>query len=137
MISTRGRYALRVMIDLAAQDPEAFVPLGEIAERQGISIKYLELIVTTLVKHGLLNARRGKSGGYQLTRPPEAYPVGEILELTEGPMATVACLMPGAAECPRNAQCQTLPMWRRFDAMVHDFFYGMTLKDLMEEGQNA
>ena len=133
MISTRGRYALRVMLDLAEQDSNGFVPLSEIAQRQEISIKYLELILKTLVQHGLLKGHRGKGGGYQLTRAPEEYAVGEILELAEGSLATVACLAPGAEDCPRQAHCQTLPMWRRFDAMVHDFFFGMTLRDLMEE----
>lgn len=133
MISTRGRYALRVMLDLAEQDSNGFVPLSEIAQRQEISIKYLELILKTLVQHGLLKGHRGKGGGYQLTRAPEEYAVGEILELAEGSLATVACLAPDAEDCPRQAHCRTLPMWRRFDAMVHDFFFGMTLRDLMEE----
>ncbi len=133
MISTRGRYALRVMVDLAEQGADGFVPLNEIAQRQEISVKYLELILKTLVQNGLLKGHRGKGGGYRLTRAPEAYTVGEILELTEGSLATVACLAPGAEGCPRQAHCRTLPMWRRFDAMVHDFFFGMTLRDLMDE----
>ena len=137
MISTRGRYALRVMVDLAEQNSDGFVPLNEIAERQGISIKYLELILKALVQNKLLQGHRGKGGGYRLTRAPEDYTVGEILELTEGTLATIACLSPGAGDCPRQAQCRTLPMWRRFDAMVHDFFFGMTLRDLMiEEKEN-
>ena len=133
MISTRGRYALRVMVDLAERNAEDYVPLGEIARRQEISIKYLEIILKALVQNGLLEGHRGKGGGYRLTRPPEAYAVGEILELAEGTLASVACLAPDAQPCPRVDHCRTLPMWRRFDAMVHDFFYGMTLKDLMEE----
>ena len=132
MISTRGRYALRVLVDLAEQDTEDFVPLGEIARRQEISVKYLEIIVKTLVQNGMLKGHRGKGGGYKLTRKPEEYPVGEILELTEGPMTSVACLSGGAEACPRRDRCRTLPMWKRFDGMVRDFFYGMTLKDLME-----
>ena len=132
MISTRGRYALRVMVDLAEQASEGFVPLNEITERQGISIKYLEIILKTLVQNGLLKGHRGKGGGYRLTRPPEEYTVGEILELTEGTLATVACLAPDAKACPNSPQCRTLPMWRKFDGMVHDFFFGITLKDLME-----
>lgn len=134
MISTRGRYALRVMVDLAERDADKFVPLNEIAECQGISVKYLELILKTLVQKGLLKGHRGKGGGYRLTRPPEEYSVGEILALTEGPMATVACLQPGAEPCPRSANCRTLPMWRKLDGILHDFLYGVTLKDLMEEG---
>ena len=133
MISTRGRYALRVMVDLAEQNSKDFVPLSDIARRQGISVKYLELILKGLVQNGLLKGHRGKGGGYRLTRPPEAYKVGEILELTEGTLATVACLSPNAEECPNRACCRTLPMWRRFDAMVHDFFFQTTLKDLLLE----
>lgn len=137
MISTRGRYALRVMVDLAEQNAEGYVPLGEIAERQEISIKYLEIILKSLVQNGLLKGHRGKGGGYRLTRAPEEYSVGEILELTEGTLSTVACLSPDAEPCPRSTQCRTLGMWRRFDKMVHDFFFGMTLRDLMEEERRA
>ena len=133
MISTRGRYALRVMVALAERGTEGYVPLNEIAEDQEISVKYLEIILKVLVKNGLLKGHRGKGGGYRLTRAPREYTVGEILELTEGSMSTVACLLPGAQECPREGRCRTLPMWRRFDAMVHDFFFNMTLEDLMEE----
>ena len=133
MISTRGRYALRVLVDLAEQGTDDFVPLNEIAERQGISVKYLEIILKTLVQNGLLKGHRGKGGGYKLTRKPEDYTVGEILELTEGTLSTVACLAPGAEECPRKEQCRTLPMWKRFDDMVHGFFFGMTIRDLMEQ----
>lgn len=135
MISTRGRYALRVMVDLAEQGAAGYVPLNEIAQRQEISVKYLEIILKTLVQNGLLKGHRGKGGGYMLTRAPEDYSVGEILELTEGAMNTVACLAPGAEACPRLGRCRTLPMWRRFDKMVHDFFYGMTLRDLMDEDE--
>lgn len=135
MISTRGRYALRVMLDLAEHDNGDFVPLNEIAQRQGLSIKYLEIILKTLVRNGLLKGHRGKGGGYMLTRKPEEYLVGEILDLTEGPLSPVACLAPGAEPCPNRVCCRTLPMWQRFDAMVHDFFYGMTLKDLLPEAQ--
>lgn len=102
MISTKGRYALRVMIDLAGQDPGAFIPLDEIAARQGISKKYLEIILKVLVQNKLLRGLRGKGGGYQLTRPPKEYTVGEILELTEGTLAVVACLEAGAGKVPEN-----------------------------------
>ena len=135
MISTKGRYALRVMIDLAEQNSEGFVPLNAIAERQQISIKYLEIILKGLVQNGLLEGQRGKGGGYRLTRPAEKYSVGEILELSENNLNAVACLVPGAPECPRQDGCKTLPMWQRFDAMVHDFFYGISLVDLMEENR--
>lgn len=130
MISTKGRYALRVMIDLAGQDPGAFIPLDEIAARQGISKKYLEIILKVLVQNKLLRGLRGKGGGYQLTRSPKEYTVGEILELTEGTLAVVACLEAGAEKCPRTVHCTTLPMWTRLNTMVHDFFYGITLEDL-------
>lgn len=133
MISTKGRYALRVMTALAACSEGSYVPLDEIAEKQGISKKYLEIIIKTLVEHGLLNGRRGKGGGYMLTRKPEEYTVGEILELTEGTLAIVACLRRGAEPCTHSDECITLPMWRRFDDMVHDFFYGITLKSLMDD----
>ncbi len=133
MISTKGRYALRVMVDLAQQDTDGFVPLDEIAERQGISKKYLEIILKTLVAKKLLKGMRGKGGGYRLTRRPEEYTAGEILELTEGTLASVACLRADAEPCERKARCNTLPMWERFDGMVHDFFYGITLADLAKE----
>ena len=133
MFSTRGRYALRVLVDLAQQDTGDFVPLNEIATRQGISIKYLEIILKTLVRNGLMKGHRGKGGGYKLTRKPEEYRVGEILELTEGPLSSVACLTPGADPCPNRVNCRTLPMWEKFDTMVHDFFYSMTIKDLLPD----
>ena len=131
MISTRGRYALRVMIDLAEQKKESYIPLKDIAERQGISKKYLEIIVKDLVNNGLLKGASGKGGGYKLCREPEDYPVGEILEIMEGTLSSVACLVDPEYDCPRRNACQTLPMWTDFDKMVHDFFYGRTLADLL------
>lgn len=131
MISTKGRYALRVMVDLAQQDPENFIPLKDIAGRQGISKKYLEIIVKELVKGKMLIASSGKGGGYKLCRKPTDYTVGEIIELLEGSLASVACLAKNAEPCPRSSECRTLPMWREFDKMVHDFFYGKALADLI------
>lgn len=131
MISTKGRYALRVMLDLAEQHSDSYIPLKDIAERQGISKKYLEIIVKTLVSNGLLAGASGKGGGYKLSRKPEKYKIGEILELMEGTLSSVACLEDPDYECPRRNVCQTLPMWEEFDQMVHDFFYSRTLKDLM------
>lgn len=131
MVSTKGRYALRVMVDLAQQDSENFTPLKDIAERQGISKKYLEIIVKELVKGKMLIASSGKGGGYKLCRKPADYTVGEIIELLEGSLATVACLAKDAEPCPRAPECRTLPMWREFDKMVHDYFYGKALADLM------
>lgn len=135
MISTKGRYALRVMIDLAQQaqqDPGRYVPLAEIAERQQISKKYLEIIVNTLVKNGLLEGLRGKGGGYKLTREPQDYTVGEVLELAEGSLAVVACLQEGAPPCGRKHSCDTLPLWERLDDMIRGYLSSVTLKDLME-----
>lgn len=131
MISTKGRYALRVMIDLAEQDPGSYTPLDEIATRQGISKKYLEIILKTLVTQKLLIGVRGKGGGYKLTRSPKEYQVLEILELTEGPLRSVTCLQPNSPPCDRKSICKTLPMWQRFDQIVHDFFQNITLEDLL------
>ena len=130
MISTKGRYALRLMIDLAEQEPEKFVPLDEIANRQGISKKYLEIILKSLVQQNFLQGLRGKGGGYKLTRKPEEYKVGEILEVTEGTLAVVSCLQADSAPCERKNFCKTLPMWKKFNQITHDFFFGITLKDL-------
>ena len=131
MISTKGRYALRVMADLAEQDSEKFIPLEEIAQRQGISKKYLEAILKTLVQNNLLKGHRGKGGGYKLTKKPTDYTVGEILELTEGTLAIVSCLEKNAEVCERKNFCKTLPMWEKFNKLTHDFFFGITLKDLL------
>ncbi len=132
MISTKGRYALRVMIDLAEHDSGKYIPLKDVADRQGISKKYLEIIVKDLVKGGLVSGASGKGGGYRLCRKPDEYSVGEILNLTESAsLTTVACLAQDATECPRAAGCQTLPLWAEFDKMVHDFFYGKKLSDLL------
>ena len=133
MISTRGRYALRVMLDLAEQNKDSFIPLEEIANRQGISKKYLELILKVLVKHDLLKGLRGKGGGYRLTRSPEQYTVGEILELTEGPLSIVACLHDDKNPCQNKSKCHTFPMWLKFDKMVHEYFFGITLRDLLNQ----
>ena len=130
MISTKGRYALRVMIDLAEHDGEGYIPLKEIAERQTISKKYLEIIVKDLVNGGLVSGVSGKGGGYRLCRRPEDYSVGEILEHTEGPLAPVSCLTSGAADCARAADCPTLPLWAEYDKLTHDFFYGKRLSEL-------
>lgn len=131
MISTKARYALRVMIDLAEHQEDGYIPLKDIAARQEISEKYLEIIIKLLVKGKLLKGLRGKGGGYMLIRPPKEYIIGEIIELTEGPLAPVACLMPDAEPCNKKNKCVTLPLWIKYGAMIHDFFYGITLEDLM------
>lgn len=132
MISTKGRYALRVMADLAVQNSSDYIPLKDIATRQEISEKYLESILKVLVKAKLLKGLRGKGGGYKLTRLPQEYTVGEILELAEGSLATVACLVADAPPCPRAAICSTLSMWKQYDTLVHEFFFGITLADLIQ-----
>ncbi len=131
MISTRGRYALRVMTDLAEHPDAGYIPLRQIAQRQDISEKYLESILKALVHGGLLEGVRGKGGGYRLTRPAEQVTVGNILRLTEDSLAPVACLDAGAAPCPRAAACRTLPMWKRLDTLINNFFDGVTLADLI------
>ena len=132
MISTKARYALRVMLDLAQQPSDQYIPLKAIAQRQQISEKYLEIILKNLVKAQFLKGVRGKGGGYMLTKKPEEYLIGKIIELTDGPLVSVACNMPGAEECQRKDQCITLPLWQKYDTMVHDFFFHITLKDLLE-----
>ena len=132
MVSTRGRYALRVMIDLAEHVNGGYVPMKEIAERQGISLKYLERIVPALVKNGLLEGVHGKSGGYRLTREPGDYKVGEILRLTEGDLAPVSCLECGADRCEHTADCRTLPMWNNLHDLINDYLNSVTLSDLVE-----
>jgi len=133
MISTRGRYAIRVMIDLAEHEDGGYVPLKDIAARQDLSKKYLEIIVKDMVSGGLLVGVSGKGGGYKLCRKPEEYSVGEILELMEGSLSTVACLADDAVPCPRAADCRTLPLWAEYDRLTHDFFYGKHLSDLIEK----
>ena len=137
MITTRGRYALRVMIDLAQQDDDHYVPLKDIAERQEVSKKYLEIIVKDMVAGGLLVGASGKGGGYKLCRKPDEYSVGEILELMEGTLSSVLCLAGTENDCPKKDKCHTLPMWTEYDKMVHDFFYGKRLTDLIEEPEAA
>ena len=134
MISTRGRYALRVMIDLAEHGGGDFVPMKEVAARQEISLKYIERIMPLLTKENLVEGQHGKGGGYRLCRPPEDYPVGEILRATEGGLAPVACLECGAKPCPRAAECRTLPMWKKYYAMTNEFFDGISIADLMKNG---
>ena len=130
MISTKGRYALRVMIDLAEHENDGCIPLKDIAARQDISKKYLEIIVKDMVKGGLITGTSGKGGGYRLCRPSGEYSVGEILEMTEGSLASVACLAAGAAPCPKSSACRTLPMWTEVNDLVHDYFYSKKLTDI-------
>ena len=131
MVSTKGRYALRVMLDLAEHADEGYIPLKDIALRQEVSKKYLEIIVRDLVGGKLIRGSSGKGGGYRLCRRPQDYTVGEIIELTEGTLAPIACLAADAGNCPRKDRCKTLPFWHEFDTMVHDFFYSRRLSDFL------
>lgn len=131
MVSTRGRYALRVLIDLAEHNNGSYIPMKDVAKRQEISLKYLERILPTLTKAKLIAGVHGKGGGYQLTRSPEDYTVGEVLRLTEGDLAPVACLSPDAEPCTKAAECRTLKMWQGFYDMTNKYFDGITIADLI------
>jgi Rrf2 family protein len=132
IVSTKGRYALRVMVDLAEHSTTSRIPLKEIAERQSISQKYIESIMSLLSKHNLVDAVHGKGGGYKLNRKPEEYKISDILKITEGTLAPVACLEQGVAPCPKKNECRTLKMWVKLDRLINDFFDGMTIADLCE-----
>lgn len=134
MISTRGRYCLRVMIDLAEHQGDGYIPMKDVAKRQGISLKYMEKILPVLAKNGIVEGLQGKTGGYRLPRQPEEYTLGEILRLTEGSLAPVACLECGAAPCQRAAQCRTLPVWVELDRLINQYLDGVTLADLLKNG---
>ena len=130
IVSTKGRYALRVMIDLAEHQAERYVPLKEVAARQEISEKYLENILKVLVQNGFLEGLRGKGGGYRLTRSPDQYTVAEILQLTEGSLAPVSCLVPGAPACQRMTNCRTYNMWKGLNDLIANYFGNITIADL-------
>lgn len=132
MISTRGRYALRVIIDLAEHNDGSSIRMKDIAERQGISLKYLERIVPVLTKNKLISGIQGKGGGYTLCRKPEEYTVGEILRLTEGELAPVACLKKNAKPCERTKECRTLKMWSDYFKLTNEYFDGITIAELMK-----
>ena len=131
MISSKGRYALRVMTDLAEHYSGEYIPMKEVAERQELSLKYLEKILPALTKGGLIEGVHGKGGGYRLVRLPDEYNVWEILCLTEGDLAPVACLGEGSALCERSAECRTLPLWRDYYNLTRDFFSSKKLSDLV------
>ena len=136
-ISTKGRYAIRVMIDLAEHNTGEYIPLMDIAGRQEISEKYLESIVAVLSKNDLLISLRGKGGGYKLARQPQEYRVGEILRLTEGSFAPVACLEKKPNHCTRAVGCKTLQMWEGFQKVMEDYFDNITIADLVNDEQGA
>lgn len=132
LISSRGRYALRVMIDLAEHDDGAYTPMKEVAGRQDISLKYLERILPILVAAKMIEGIHGKGGGYRLTRKPEEYRISDILRLTEGDLAPVACLECDAPDCKRTADCRTLPMWQELNRRVNEYLDSVTIADLMK-----
>ena len=133
VVSTRGRYALRIMIDLAENSSGNRIPMKEIAERQGLSLKYLERILPVLTKNELVDGVQGKGGGYRLSRAPEEIKVGEVLRLTEGDLAPVACLECGSEPCGRSDECRTVSMWRGFYDMLNEYFDGITIADLAKK----
>lgn len=135
-ISTRGRYALRVLVDLAENGSDSYYPIKKIAQRQGISHKYLERILPVLTQHNIVEGQHGKGGGYRLTRLPEEYTVGEILRLVEGDLAPVACLECGAAPCEKASDCRTLSMWKNLQELINGYFDSITVKDLMRDGSD-
>ncbi|MBP1577908.1 MAG: Rrf2 family transcriptional regulator [Oscillospiraceae bacterium] len=131
LISTRGRYALRVMIDLAEQIDNGYIPMKQVAQRQGISLKYLEQILPALAKNKLIEGVHGRGGGYRLSRKPDEYTVGEILRLTEGELAPVTCLQCDSAPCSRKDNCKTISMWNGFFKLTNEYFDGITVADLL------
>ena len=132
MISTKGRYSIRIMIDLAEHGDGDYVPMKEVADRQGLSLKYVERIMPALRKGGLVDGVHGKGGGYKLTRDPESYTLWEILILTEGDLAPVSCLKRDAEPCERAPECRTLPVWEKYFSMTKDYFSSITLADLID-----
>lgn len=138
MISTRGRYALRILLDLAEHQGESdYLPLKEVAERQEISEKYLESIVKSLVQAKILKGSRGKGGGYRLMKSPKECTLGSVLRLTEGDLAPVSCLEEGVVNCEKASECPTLPTWMRLNSLIQQFLDSVSLADLMEEDQPA
>ncbi len=133
IVSTRGRYALRVIIDMAEHNDGTFIPLKDISSRQNISQKYMESIMTLLSKNGFVQGVHGKGGGYKLLRKPSEYKVGDILRLTEGTLAPVACLIQGAEPCLKAKECRTLPMWTKLDNMINTYLDSVTIEDLMKK----
>ena len=132
MISTRGRYAIRVLLDLAEHRGEAFTPMKEVARRQEISLKKQKKIMPLLSKANMVEGQHGKGGGYRLTMEPENYRIGDILRLTEVDLAPVACLSAPSNTCPRAPYCRTLPMWQKYYEMTLSYFDGITIRDLMQ-----
>ena len=135
-ISTKGRYALRMLIDLAEHQNDGFIALKDIAERQGISKKYLEQIIPVLNRSDVLNANRGYQGGYKLAKSPDKYTVGEILRITEGSLAPVDCAAQDPVECARGAECVMLPVWQGLNKVINDYLDSITLQDILDREQD-
>lgn len=133
MVSTRGRYALRVIIDLAENADDGLIPMHKVAERQGISLKYLERILPELVSGRLVEGVHGKGGGYRLTKKPEEISVAEILKLTEGDIAPVACLEDNAVVCDRMEDCRTLPVWKGLNERINEYLESVKISELMKK----
>ena len=134
-ISTKGRYALRIMIDLAEHDDGSYIRLKEISERQAITLKYLEQIMPLLTKTGYVRSYRGNNGGYQLARKPEEYTVGEILRTTEGSLAPIPCIEDNPNRCPRSERCATLSFWEGMWNVINEYVDSVTLADLVKKGE--
>ena len=134
-ISTKGRYALRMMIDLAEHREDGYIALKDISKRQDISKKYLEQIVASFNKPDIIRANRGAQGGYKLAKEPSQYTVGEILRLTEGTLSPVDCVDQDPVECPRSADCPTLPIWRHLSEIVNEYLDSVTLQDILDQQQ--
>lgn len=133
IVSTRGRYAIRVLLDLANNSKDEYIPMKEVAQRQEVSLKYLEKIMPILVKEKLIEGVHGKGGGYKLTKKPEEYIIGDIIRLTEGTLAPVACLECDAPACDKREKCLTVPMWSKLNDIINEFFDGITLADLLNK----
>ena len=131
-VSTKGRYALRVMVDLAVNEKGEYIPLKDVAERQDITVKYLEQIIPLLSKAGYLRSTRGSGGGYRLARAPKDFTIGDILRATEGSLTPVACLESTPNECPRRDGCSTLSFWEGLDKVINDYVDSVTLQDIIE-----
>ena len=135
MISTKGRYSIRILLDLAEHRNGGYIPIKEVAARQEISLKYVEKLMPALKNAGLIDSTHGIGGGYRLTREPDEYTLWEILRLAEGDLAPVACLQENAAACSRAAECRTLPVWEKYYELTKDYFSGIMLADLMNNPQ--
>ncbi len=134
LVSTKGRYALRVLLELAEHSTDHYMSLDAIAQTQGISEKYLESIVSILVKAGMVEGQRGRGGGYRLTRQPQEYSVGEVLRLTEGSLSPVSCLECGTPQCNRAEHCRTLPLWQKLDELICNYLDSVYISDLIDGG---